>query len=213
MRWDDRWKGAITDLDVYLEDRSGRRLASSNDVQAGDPGHSPLEILTFRGAPGSYFVVVEHFAGPTPQWVQVQAFTGQSLSVFVRNGSLVTPADNASRGFLAVGAAHWRTPTRIEPFSSRGPTTDGRTKPDLVGADGVRTTALGRIRGTSPAAAHVSGLAALALQLRPRLKPQGLASLLRSQSRHRGRCPNDTWGYGLAFLAPGLVPREGRPDC
>ena len=63
MRWDDRWGGAVSDLDVFIENSAGRQLASSNDVQVGDPGNNPLEVLTFRGAPGSYSVVVEHFAG------------------------------------------------------------------------------------------------------------------------------------------------------
>ena len=34
---------------------------------------------------------------------------------------------------LAVGAAHWNDVRAIEPYSSRGPTPDGRVKPDIVG--------------------------------------------------------------------------------
>lgn len=204
MRWSDRWRGAVTDLDVYLEDANGIRVAASVDFQTGFPGHRPFEIFRFfPPSAGPYFVVVDHFSGPPPQWLQIQAFSGQRLSRFVRNRSIGTPADSASPGALAVGAAHWQTPGKLEVFSSRGPTLDGRVKPDLVGIDGVRTATWGRFRGTSQSAPHVSGLAALALELRPGLRPGGLAALLRSQARPRGVVPNNEWGHGLAFLDVG----------
>ena len=41
-----------------------------------------------------------------------------------------------SPGAFAVGAANWRS-NSLEPFSSRGPTIDGRVKPDLLGFDGT----------------------------------------------------------------------------
>ena len=76
------------------------------------------------------------------------------------SGSLATPGD--ARGALTVGAAYWRT-DELEPFSSRGPTTDGRIKPDLVGPDGVLNDifAPDRFFGTSAAAPHIAGAAAV----------------------------------------------------
>ena len=98
---------------------------------------------------------------------------------------------------------------------------DGRPKPDLVGVDRVQTAAVGRFRGTSQAAPHVAGLAALVLQRRPNLSPVKLAALLKSEARPRGMQPNNTWGYGLAFLTRGAgqgtnSPKDGarlvKPD-
>jgi Subtilase family len=59
----------------------------------------------------------------------------------------------------------------IEFFSSLGPTLDGRLKPDIAAIDGVSITGAGRFPspffGTSAAAPHVAGIAALVLQAAP----------------------------------------------
>jgi Subtilase family/Abnormal spindle-like microcephaly-assoc'd, ASPM-SPD-2-Hydin len=56
-------------------------------------------------------------------------------------------------------------------FSSRGPTLDGRLKPDILAIDGVSITGAGSFPvpffGTSAAAPHVGGIAALLLQSAP----------------------------------------------
>jgi subtilisin family serine protease len=78
----------------------------------------------------------------------------------VPEGSITIPAD--SRSAVAVGATHWSDDS-LEPFSSRGPTADGRRKPDIVAPDGVITVTYGPLSfdGTSAATPHVAGAIAL----------------------------------------------------
>ncbi|HEY6292607.1 MAG TPA: S8 family serine peptidase [Terriglobia bacterium] len=61
--------------------------------------------------------------------------------------------------------------TQIEFYSSQGPTTDGRNKPDVTGIDGVSVTGTGDFLnpffGTSAATPHAAGADALLLQLAP----------------------------------------------
>ncbi len=117
--------------------------------------------------------------------------------------SLLAPGDSDSA--LAVGAVY---PTReVTEFSSRGPTADGRVKPDLCGqgdrvvcgrwraAEGAH---LSVGRGTSLAAPLVAGLAALILEAEPALAPVELCSRLRAAGDRAGR-PDSVYGHGIPW--------------
>lgn len=108
-----------------------------------------------------------------------------------------------------------RTHQTIQYFSSRGPTLDGRLKPDISAIDGVSITGAGRFGtpffGTSAAAPHVAGIAALVLQAAPCLISGAagavptvtaratLRDLIVSSADPIGaEVPNNTFGSGLA---------------
>ena len=107
----------------------------------------------------------------------------------------ITDPGNA-HGVITVGATHRHQPHTygVSYFSSRGPTGDGRAKPDLV-APGEKITApvpgggLKSLDGTSMAAPHVSGAAALILARHPELigRPAEIKRVLCATATDLGR--------------------------
>ncbi len=216
LRWNDSWGGATRDVDLQLyrvlpsgayEGVLSSLLVGGEDFQSGSAGHVPLEILDWQLAPaGTYCLAVRSISGAAPDWIQLQIFSEQVLLHHTSRGSIGSPAESDNDGLLAVGAARvWDTST-IEEFSSRGPTPDGRVKPDIVGADGVYSSAYGQgFFGTSQAAPHVAGLAALVQQRFPDYTPRQVANYLKTNAEPRGTVPNNTWGHGFARLLPSDV--------
>jgi subtilisin family serine protease len=204
LRWDDSWASARTDLDLFLVSDDGSVLRSSQSEQSGASGHEPYERIRFRPtASGMVFAVIVHYSGPAPGWIQLQALSGESLQYRSPGYSITNPADSRNPGMLAVGAAPWTKPQTIAPYSSQGPTRDGRIKPDVVGIDFADTVSYGSsgFSGTSQAAPHVAGLAALVKQRYPSFTPTEIASYLKMNAS-QASSPNNVWGHGLALLPP-----------
>ena len=139
LRWEDDWAGASTDLNLYLYDTSTLRFTrvKSEDEQSGERGQVPLEGFWFEldGDSNAFSFVVIHRSGDVPDWIQVMVWNAYAVEYYEDSGSIGNPAESANPGMLAVGAAPWYDTGAIEYFSSRGPTPDGRIKPDIVGAD------------------------------------------------------------------------------
>jgi hypothetical protein len=203
-RWADSWTAASTDLDFYLYDSAFNVVAASLDYQSGLAGHRPFESISHVATTsGTYYLEVYRYAGAPPAWIQVQARTQQPLSVSRAAGSIASPAETKNPGALGVGAAPWSSTFIIEAFSSRGPTPDGRIKPDITGLDRGSSFTYGPTGfwGTSQATAHISGLAALVQQVFPTYRPVDVTTYLKRFARPRGAAiPNNTWGAGLARL-------------
>ena len=214
LRWDDAWPYAETDLDLLLLNDDDTVVWSSRDTQAGESGDIPLESLAFTAQQsGKLRVSVIHYSGELPGWLQLEELDGTPLSIATAAHSIATPAESANPGMLAVGATSWATPTVIEPFSGRGPTLDGRIKPDVVGIDRADTVSYGPsgMAGTSQASPHVAGLAALVTQRFPGYGPVEIAGYLRSNASQSCN-PDNVWGYGLAQL-PEIVSDDHPLPC
>jgi subtilisin family serine protease len=119
--------------------------------------------------------------------------------------TITTPGD--AEHVISVGALSFSSsgePT-IAPFSSIGPTADGRIKPDVV-APGAEvsipvagTTGQYMVSsGTSFAAPLISGLCALLLEAHPEWIPAMVKEALKMSARDLGPSgPDNTYGWGL----------------
>ncbi|CDO86180.1 hypothetical protein AWC29_29485 [Mycobacterium triplex] len=116
----------------------------------------------------------------------------------------ITDPGNADR-VITVGSTHHYKPFTygVSYFSSRGPTGDGRLKPDLVApGERIYSSVLdddwGYLDGTSMAAPHVSGAAALLMARYPELvgQPDKIKKILCETATDLGRERNFQ-GHGL----------------
>jgi serine protease AprX len=153
----------------YLNERSGYiavhganlSLSISHDVRNFACGRTPIcnecERLVNNGV-----VVVAAAGNRGYQSFETHEGAFESYAAF----SITDPGN--SDGVITVGATHRFRPHTygVSFFSSRGPTGDGRLKPDIV-APGERIRSCmsggewGELDGTSMAAPHVSGAAAM----------------------------------------------------
>jgi len=112
---------------------------------------------------------------------------------------IIAPAD----GFNTLGIGAVSNGNEVAGFSSRGPTYDGRIKPDVV-TQGVGVycaragdfTGYQTASGTSVAAPIASGIAALLLSAHPYLKNTQVRNIL-IETADSSFAPNNNRGYGL----------------
>ena len=227
MRWDDTWGGADDDLALMVVSKPGSPdesvFATANDSQTGGAHHDPFEWVTVinRGWQSRTVALrVKSMDGSKPSWIQLVTWGGV-LGTQSDGYSVQSPADSPHPGMLAVGAG---SPVGVYSYSSRGPTPDGRIKPDIVGAAGMGTVTRGRFQGTSAAAPHVGGLAALVVQQNPGFAPADVTGYLKTHAKPNGDVvPNNTWGHGFAQLpspscaqdlnGSGTTPGSWTNDC
>ena len=213
LTWDD-WPTTTADYDLYLyyQDAFGNieEVSKSTDVQG--EGGAPVEFIEyFAGRAGRYGISVVRVGEAEPKELRVWSWH-HDIEYPVPTGSLGIPSD--ARGALSVGAIHrdqWDLGT-VASYSSRGPTADGRIKPDLVAPSGVTTASYGVDRlfgGTSAATPHVAGAAALLKSANPSLSRDDLWQALIESTVDLGALgKDDSTGYGklvLSVPAPQIV--------
>ena len=223
LKWDDPFGAACRDYDLFLkrsDDVTGEPItvASSENIQndgtACVPGADPIETLTHEVTVADiYHLVIKESVSNSDAFLHLYSFF-HDIEYVVSAGSISQPADNLDA--LAVGAVNWCTPGTIEPYSSRGPTSDSRTKPDLAGPDGVSNTtfpplfACTGFSGTSAAAPHITGAAALVRQLLPCYTPAQLQAYLEASAVDLGDPGKDnTFGSGRLLLGAPPLDTDG----
>ncbi len=215
MRWDDSWKGADCDVDLRLfRDGLNVPVRISIKSQFGRADDKPYEEIKYSPTvAGNYYLQIRKFRCPDASdlsWLQLYVSGPYHLENFSTGYSIEFPAESKNPGTLAVGAAKWSTPGSIQSYSSRGPTTDGRKKPEIVGADcgQAKPTASypNGFCGASQAASHVSGMAALVKDRFPDYSPEQIAIYLKENAEQRippapdNTDPNNIWGHGFVLL-------------
>ncbi|MEQ9112702.1 MAG: S8 family serine peptidase, partial [Miltoncostaeaceae bacterium] len=146
------------------------------DIVAGEPdGPQTLLIPTTLVGAGAHRVLVRQTAG-SPTRVDITSQTAGFGGAAVGEGSVTTPGD--ARGALTVGAVNWSTDV-VAPYSSYGPTRDGRAKPDIAGPTYITSNPeWPGTAGTSASTPHVAAGAVLLRQHRlSRGLPAGAADL------------------------------------
>ena len=242
LQWNESFSGASSDYDLFLFDRSnGDLVAGSVNVQNGT--QPPIEMLAFTNphASGVFDIMIGKFSGAArtlDMFVRCQPgdcapLANGALHSFNTLSSSVPNQSDAGGGVLSVGAINANDPNidDIAPYSSRGPTNDGRTKPDIAAIDRVSVTGAAGFSnpffGTSAAAPHIAGIAALLLNVKPSLRagepgdnPVSDRTTLRTaflnSARDRGVVGVDnTFGAGLAdaTAAGNSSERFRRPLC
>jgi len=203
---------------VLRDDGSGRM----SDVMAGMEWAVDQEVQVINLSLGSD--VPSDGTDPLSELCDAVVAEGIVVCVAAGNagpapGSVGSPA--SARQVITIGAT--TDDDRIASFSSRGPTKDGRTKPDVVfpGVDIVACRATGthmgtpvgehytQASGTSMATPHASGVAALLLEARPSLKPADVKARFQRAAVDLGLDAN-TQGAGRVD-AYAALKEEGPP--
>ncbi len=212
LTWDDFPVTAENyNLHLFFIDPSGNTelVDESTTIQDGD-GSGPVEWINYIvERSGEYGISVAKTDGARPQRLKIWSYNQDFEEHAVARNSIGMPAD--AKGAMAVGAVFHRFWNRglVEAYSSRGPTTDGRIKPELAAPTGVSTVSYGRLNirrgggyfGTSASAPHVAGAAALVKSANPSFSHTQLWNALIAATVDMGTAGTDNdSGHGKLVL-------------
>jgi subtilisin family serine protease len=201
LTWD-AWPATNQDYNLYLYNSSSALVASSENPQTGT--QEPIEDISYSvTANDTYYLKI--YKNPTASNRRLEVYSlSHTLTPAIASSCLLNPAD--AEGAMAVGTidySDWTTGPQ-ETSGSRGPTNDGRIKPDICGPDGILNYTFGRFSGTSAASPHVAGAAALILDEYPQYSVFELWNALTSSAIDMGDPGKDNiYGCGRLNLGGG----------
>jgi len=194
-------------------------IGRNTSVHAWTSKSSPDSLAIFvskgYGYPvksGNTDYTVGEIGGTGKNIISVGAFTTKNTYTDFAGGTQYIPF------YASIGA--------IAPFSSKGPTVDGRIKPDISAPGNVVVSSVSRfdshynsnskevvsgltdrtntwwfatMQGTSMSAPVVTGIIALMLQASPRFSPSQIKQIFQTSAitdNYTGITPNNAWGWG-----------------
>jgi subtilisin family serine protease len=207
MNWDDwgTWNGSYysgssQDFDLYLYYYEGgiwKLIMKSEGAQTGT--QEPAEFVgASANVPLHWALAIRKYKATRN--CRMELFTSGSFEAIQYNvpaGSITIPADSPYA--VTVGATDCMTDA-YHTYSSRGPTHDGRIKPDFAAPSGVSTVSYGMrgFYGTSASAPHMAGAFALISGKTPYSLDQ-IRSILDGRALDLGSAGKDN-AYGLGRL-------------
>ena len=221
LQWDDRFGSSANNYDLFLYDDSGREIARSVNLQDGDD--DPMEWVRFVNSadrPREFSVkVVQAAAEDALLEIYVLPLSGRSVEL-----DPYTPEDSvfgqqAVKQALVVGAAAPGAKNiTVQEYSSRGPALirypeyELRKKPDLVAPDHI-TVLTGSMQqavftGTSAAAPHIAGLAALIMSGSPGIKESEVRKIILNATGTPPDEWNASYGRGMPLASNLSIPEN-----
>ncbi len=227
---DGRYRGVAPEAELIV----GRVL----DSQGGGRTSTVMAAIEWAMDEGARIINVSLGGPPYPAEgddalsMMCNAAVDQGIVICVAAGNLgpvghTIGAPAAARRVITVGASETRGrgAVRVAAFSSRGPTGDGRSKPDVlfpgvaIAAPRASGTRLGAVvdahytalRGTSQATPMASGAAALLLHANPRLEPSQVRDRIVEGARALQDDPAMAQGSGRGDAYNSFTDSEGRP--
>jgi serine protease AprX len=191
---EDYWLEAVE----WMESQGVEVISSSLIYK---PFDLPNNVYDYKDMNGKTTIVVR--AAEHAAMLGVVVCNSQGNEEQTSPPSIVSPPDGEH--VISVGAVD--SAGRIAYFSSNGPTSDGRMKPDVV-AMGVDvyvaasysttydTAGYSYANGTSFSCPLTAGVCALILSVHPELTPEQVKEALHNTSNNRDK-PNNVYGWGL----------------
>ena len=231
IRWANDWNlpaRSVTDYSVEIWEgtsEASRTLQLTLDESQVN-GAPPLEAVdaAFSVSSGNaLFIRIHanaHYSPSVPDTIEVATFFGQlepgRQSVAYSAAKPVVDSRNPS--LIAVGAIDPANgSTGVAPYSSQGPTNDGRIKPDITAPSCVRSTIYPLpfcFNGTSAASPAAAGMAALLLGQGLAVPGVPLAALTKHLVHDLGPPgPDNAYGAGEILLPNVPVPIVPAPSA
>jgi len=214
LRWND-WPVSNQDYNLHLYYFNGvswvLATQSTNSQTGSQP---PWESFSYTiPITGTYGLVISQWSASVAPVLDLMVLSQQSLQYSVASRSLTEPA-TAPKSF-SVAAVDVST-YNLESYSSHGPAhgaggtlSAGVAQPRIAGYANVDTwtSGPGAFNGTSAAAPHVAGAAALVRGAYPSYTPAQVASFLEGRAIDLGTAGYD-YSYGAGRLDLGSPPAQ-----